>query len=129
MSTIIRICGVALIGLVAVSVMRGTKNELSGFISAATGLVLLGSAIGILYPIISYICDLTEGTDFSLYIETILKSLGVAVISESAADICRDSGEGAIASKVEFAAKALIIYMGLPVVKSLLTLAFGVLEK
>lgn len=110
------------------SVMRGVKNELSGFVSAATGLVILGASIALLYPVVTYIYEITEQTDFAVYIETILKALGVAIISESAADICRDCGESAIAAKVEFAAKASIMLLALPVVKSLLTLAFGVLE-
>ncbi len=125
MSALIRVCGVALVGLAAVSVLRGMKNELAGFISAATGVVLLGAGVAVMYPLISFVYEITADTGFSLYIETVVKALGIALVSESAADICRDSGEGAIASKVEFAAKATILYLGLPVVKDLLSLAFG----
>ncbi len=128
MSTIIKICGIALIGLICVSVIRGTKNELSGFVSAATGLVILGASIALLYPVIKFIYEITEQTEFAVYIETILKALGIAVISESAADICRDCGENAIAAKVEFAAKASIMLLSLPIVESLLSFAFEVLK-
>ncbi len=128
MNTLIKICGVAMIGLVCATVLRGTKNELSHFASAATGMVIFGVCLAILNPIISYIREMTEQTEFSLYIETILKALGMAIISESTADVCRDCGEQAIASKVELAAKASIILLALPVVKSLLALAFGVLS-
>ena len=128
MNEIIKICGVALVGLVAVSVMRGLKNDFSAFVGIATGLVLLGFAVGALYPLIEYVQKITEGNGFSLYIETILKALGIAVVAESAADICRDFGESAIAARVEFAAKSLIMLLALPVVESLLALAFGVLE-
>ncbi len=128
MNEMVKICGVALVGLVAVSVMRGLKNDFSAFAGIATGLVLLGFAVGALYPIIEYVQKITEGNGFSLYIETILKALGIAVVAESAADICRDFGESAIAARVEFAAKSLIMLLALPVVESLLALAFGVLE-
>lgn len=128
MNEIIKICGVALVGLVAVSVMRGLKNDFSAFAGIATGLVLLGFAVGAIYPLIEYIQKITEGNGFSLYIETILKALGIAVVAETAADICRDFGESAIAARVEFAAKSLIMLLALPVVESLLSLAFGVLE-
>lgn len=128
MSTIIKLCGVALVGLVAVSAMKGLKSGLSSFVSAATGLIILGGSIAILYPIISYIYEMTDGTSFSVYIETVMKALGIAIISETAADICRDSGESAIAAKIEFAAKAMIIYLGLPVIKNLISLAFGVID-
>ncbi len=125
---IVKLCGVALIGLVATSVMKGLKNEMSGFISAVTGLILLGGSIAMLYPIISYMHEITKETGFSVYIETVIKALGIAVISESAADLCRDAGESAIASKTEFAAKIMIIYLALPVIKNLISLAFGVVE-
>ena len=125
---IVKLCGVALIGLVATSVMKGLKNEMSGFISAVTGLILLGGSIAMLYPIISYMHEITKETGFSVYIETVIKALGIAVISESAADLCRDAGESAIASKTEFAAKIMIIFLALPVIKNLISLAFGVVE-
>lgn len=125
---IVKLCGVALIGLVATSVMKGLKNEMSGFISAVTGLILLGGSIAMLYPIISYMHEITKETGFSVYIETVIKALGIAVISESAADLCRDAGESAIASKTEFAAKIMIIYLALPVIKNLISFAFGVVE-
>jgi stage III sporulation protein AD len=60
--------------------------------------------------------------------KTILKAFGISVIAESAADICRDFGESAIGARVELAAKSLIMLLALPVVESLLSLAFGVLE-
>ena len=125
---IVKLCGVALIGLVATRVMKGLNNEMSGFISAVTGLILLGGSIAMLYPIISYMHEITKETGFSVYIETVIKALGIAVISESAADLCRDAGESAIASKTEFAAKIMIIYLALPVIKNLISLAFGVVE-
>ncbi len=125
---IVKLCGVALIGLVATSVMKGLKNEMSGFISAVTGLILLGGSIAMLYPIISYMHEITKETGFSVYIETVIKALGIAVISESTADLCRDAGESAIASKTEFAAKIMIIYLALPVIKNLISFAFGVVE-
>ena len=128
MSEIIKICGVAMIGIVAVSALRGIKNDFSVFAGAAAGLVLLGFAVSALYPIMEYVQKITQDSEFSLYIETILKALGISVIAESAADICRDFGESAIGARVELAAKSLIMLLALPVIESLLGLAFGVLE-
>lgn len=128
MNEIVKICGVALIGLAAVSVMRALKNDFAGFASLAAGLVLLGFGAGALYPIMEYVKKITENSGFSIYVETVVKALGIAVVTESAADICRDFGEAAIAARLEFAAKAIIMLLALPVVESLLALAFGVME-
>ena len=126
---ILKICGIALIGLICVSVMKTLKNEISGFISAATGLLIVGSSFALMYPVISYIGEISNDTGFSLYIETILKAIGIAMISQTTSDICRDCGENAIAGRVEFAEKASIMLISLPVVKSLIALAFEVMEK
>lgn len=129
MSMMIKLCGIALIGVVCVSVLKALKNEISGYISAAAGLLLVGSSFALLYPVISYIGEISSETGFSIYIETVLKALGIAIISQTTADICRDCGENAIAGRVEFAAKASIMLLSLPVVKSLITLAFEVMER
>ena len=128
MNEIIKICGVALIGLAATAVMCGLKNDFAGFAGIATGLVLLGFGIGAIYPVMGYIERITENSAFSVYVETIAKAMGIAVVAESAADICRDFGENAIGARLEFAAKGLIILLSLPVIESLLSLAFGVME-
>ena len=128
MNEIIKICGVALIGLAATAVMRGMKNDFASFAGIATGLVLLGFAVGAMYPVLGYIEKITENSAFSVYVETIVKAMGIAVVAESAADICRDFGENAIGARLEFAAKGLIMLLALPIIESLLALAFGVMK-
>ena len=65
---------------------------------------------------------MTDSTGFSLYSSVILKSLGIGILAQTTADICRDSGETAIASKVEFAAKIIILLLAIPILKTLLEL-------
>jgi stage III sporulation protein AD len=125
---IIKICGVALIGLAATAALRALRSDLASFAGIATGILLLGFAVGTMYPVLGYIAKITENSAFSVYVETIVKAMGIAVVAESAADICRDFGENAIGARLEFAAKGLIILLSLPVIESLLALAFGVME-
>jgi stage III sporulation protein AD len=125
---IIKICGVALIGLAATAALRALRSDLASFAGIATGILLLGFAVGTMYPVLGYIVKITENSAFSVYVETIVKAMGIAVVAESAADICRDFGENAIGARLEFAAKGLIILLSLPVIESLLALAFGVME-
>jgi stage III sporulation protein AD len=50
-----------------------------------------------------------------LYLTTLLKILGIAYIAEFGAQICRDAGEGTIASKIEMVGKILILVLALPI--------------
>ena len=127
MNEIVKICGIAIVGVIAVSIMRGLKNDFAGYVSIAAGVLLFGWALAAAYPLIEYVETITDGNGFLPYTETVLKALGIAIVSESAADICRDFGENSIASKVEFAAKSMILLLAMPVVRTLLELAFGVM--
>ncbi len=50
-----------------------------------------------------------------IYVETILKIIGIAYIAEFAAQLTKDAGQGAIAAKVELAGKILILAMAVPI--------------
>ena len=47
--------------------------------------------------------------------ETILKIIGIAYIAEFGAQITKDAGQGAIASKIELGGKVLILSMAIPI--------------
>jgi len=73
--------------------------------------------LGKINSVISFLQEMARQSNISLlYMETILKIIGVAYIAEFGAQICRDAGEGAIASKVEFAAKVIVIVLAIPVI-------------
>ena len=56
-------------------------------------------------------------------ISVLIKALGVAVAAQIAGDICRDNGNSAVAGVSELAAKATIIALALPLIKSAVGLA------
>ena len=56
----------------------------------------------------------------SRYIGVVLKIMGIAYISQFASELCRDAGEGAIASKIEVAGKIIIMTISMPIIYSLL---------
>lgn len=51
----------------------------------------------------------------SVYVETILKIIGIAYIAEFASQISKDAGQGSIASKIELGGKILILAMAIPI--------------
>ena len=55
-----------------------------------------------------------------VYLNTLLKIMGIAYLAEFGSQICRDAGEGVIAGKVEFAGKLLILVMALPLLAAVL---------
>ena len=56
----------------------------------------------------------------SMYLNTILKIIGIAYVTEFGAQVCRDAGEGAVAGKIEFAGKVLVMVMAMHIIALLL---------
>lgn len=61
------------------------------------------------------------------FIVLLIKITGIAFLSEFAVSICKDSGESAIASKIELGSKIIIISMSVPIISSLLELIIKIL--
>ncbi len=62
-----------------------------------------------------------------MYVETILKIIGIAYIAEFGAQITRDAGQGAIASKIELGGKILIMAMAIPILTVIIETIIGLL--
>lgn len=61
------------------------------------------------------------------YISVVLKIVGISYITEFGSQICTDSGESSIASKIELAGKILIMVVSTPIILSLLNLITNIL--
>lgn len=62
-----------------------------------------------------------------IYVKTILKIIGIAYIAEFGAQITKDAGQGAIASKIELAGKVLILLMAIPIITAIIKQVIGLL--
>ncbi|MBQ8551557.1 MAG: hypothetical protein IJ428_01950 [Clostridia bacterium] len=124
----IKYCGVALCTLAAVLILRGQKSEFAGYVSLAASVILLGAAITTFLPIFEYIKGIVSGTSFGSYLETLAKALGITLAVQLAAEICRDSGEAALASKLELIGKAEVLLLCLPLISELIKLAAELMQ-
>ena len=127
--TIFRLVGTAVIAVAALVAVRAYKPELALPVSIAAGLTILAAVLGSVTGIRSFIEGSVSGYGLDHeYVKIILKVLGIAYLAQFAAQLCRDSGEGAVASKVEFAGRILIITASLPAVSAVLELVGSLME-
>lgn len=56
------------------------------------------------------------------YLAVILKVIGLALITEISADMCRDSGQSALGTKIEFFGTVSVLVTAVPLFKALLQL-------
>ncbi len=63
----------------------------------------------------------------TVYVETILKIIGIAYIAEFGAQITKDAGQGSLASKIELGGKILILALAIPILTVLIETIIGLI--
>ena len=127
---IIKIVGIALIALVIIILLKQYKPEFAIYISILTGILILILVMDKLSGIINLIKSIVNQSYINTeFITLLIKITGIAFLSEFAVSICKDSGEAAIASKIEIGSKIIIISMAIPILSSLLELILKLLPK
>ena len=118
---IIKIIGVGLIALIIIILLKQYKPEFVIYISLLTGILILFLVMDELSGIISLLQSFANKASInSNFLIILIKITGIALLSEFAVSICKDSGEVAIASKIEKKKKIIIISMSIPIISSLL---------
>ena len=106
-----QIIGIAIISTALCLVIKKDRPEIAMFIGILTGVIILTSVIFKLGFIIESINDLANKANIpSVYITLIIKLIGIAYLMEFAIQLCKDCGEGNIASKLEFGGKIIVTY-------------------
>lgn len=125
---IIKIIGIGLIALVIIILLKQYRPEFAIYISLLTGVLILLLVMDQLTGIISLLQSLASKASInSTFLTLLIKITGIAFLSEFAVSICKDSGEGAIASKIEIGSKIIIIAMSIPIISSLLEIILKIL--
>ena len=125
---IIKIIGIALIALVIIIMLKQYRPEYAIFISILTGILILFLVMDRLTGIINLIQSIEDKFSINTqFIALLIKITGIAFLSEFAVSICKDSGEAAIASKIEIGSKIIIISMSMPIISSLLEIILKIL--
>lgn len=118
---IIQVVSFALIAVILIMVLKEHRPVLAMQLSIVVGVVIFLRMIHYLAAVLQMLTDMTLQADISLvYLNTLLKIIGIAYIAEFGSQVCRDAGEGAIAGKVEFAGKLMILVMALPLLAAVL---------
>ena len=125
---VIKIIGIALIALVIIILIKQYKPEFAIYISLLTGVLILIFVMDKLTGIINLLQTMTSKASInSTFLVILIKITGIAFLSEFAVSICKDSGEGALSSKIEIGSKIIIISMSIPIISNLLEIILKIL--
>jgi stage III sporulation protein AD len=113
----IQIVGFGLVATVLVLIVKEQKAMMAFLLAAFAGIVIFLFLIGKIADIIAMLERLADQSNVNMvFFQTILKIIGIAYIAEFGAQVVRDAGQEAIASKIELAGKVLIMVLAIPIV-------------
>lgn len=125
---IVKIIGIGLIAVILIVIIKQYRPEYSIYISVLTGILILFLVMDRLSGIINLVQSINSKSLVNTeFIAILIKITGIAFLSEFAVSVCKDSGESAIASKIEIGTKIIIISMSIPIISSLLEILIKIL--
>ncbi|MGN0710678.1 MAG: SpoIIIAC/SpoIIIAD family protein [Anaerovoracaceae bacterium] len=125
---IIKIALIALIGVILSQTIKNIKPDFVIYIVLATVIIIFTLSIEKLTAVFAFLESVYGSITYGkTFFPIIIKVLIVAYIADFTSQLCRDSGEGAIAGKVELAGKIIIFYMAVPILAAILELINSVL--
>lgn len=112
---IVGLVGIALIAAILSIMLKKYNPEYAIVLSILTSIFLIGTVLSSLTLAIDKVKNLIALAGMPLeYAMILFKTLGICFLAQFSADFCNDAGETALASKIELAAKIVIVILSLP---------------
>ncbi len=125
---IVKIIGIGITALIIIIILKQYKPEFAVYTSIVAGIAILLLSLSQITGVINLLKDISSRANInSQFLGIILKITGIAILTEFAVSICQDSGESAIASKIDIGGKMMIITMSIPIISGLLETILKVL--
>lgn len=116
-----KIIGIGLIALILIIILKQYKPEFVIYVSLIAGALIMLISFSKISGIIDLINNLSSRLSVHReFITLLIKITGIAIITEFAVSICKDSNETAIASKVDMGGKVIMVSMSIPIIAGLL---------
>lgn len=127
---IIKIICIALVAVTIIIILKQYKPEFAIYVTLTAGALIILLVMDKLTGIISLLKSIENKASInSTFIALLIKITGIAFLSEFAVGICKDSGESAVASKIEMGSKIIIISMSIPIISALLEIILKILPQ
>ncbi|WP_245701137.1 stage III sporulation protein AD [Shouchella lonarensis] len=125
---IVQLVGLGLIATFLALVVKEKQPVFALMLTMFAGALIFLFLMDEITAMIELIQQLAENADIHMvYLQTILKMIGIAYITEFGAQISRDAGQGVIATKIELAGKIFILVLAIPIIKAVIEMILALL--
>ncbi len=127
--TVISIAVIGIAAALLAAQLKAVKGEYGVCLAMAAGLVICLYSASKLETVTETLAKVQSCIRISsVYLDTLLKMVGIACIAEFASGICKDAGYGSLGSQIEIFGKLSILAVSMPVLLALLETVRGFLS-
>lgn len=124
MESIVKIAVLAVVAALCAVMVKKQVPELGMVIGLAAGVLILTPSVAAIKRAKELMESLADVAGLSPVVLTpVIKTVGIAIVTKLAAEICRDAKEGGIAAFVETAGASVALFVCLPLIEAV----FGVI--
>ena len=123
MSDTAKICALGITCAIICVLIKHYRSEFSMPAKLGSVVLMLGIALTVLSPVLTYIKELMGNTLASEYSTLTLKALGIGYLTQISSEICRESGEGSIATGIETVGKLELIILSFPLLSKIFAIS------
>lgn len=125
---IVSVAGICITAAVMCKLFSDSGKEYALYIKLAAAAAVMSMIIIFVSPIAETVRSIYSraGADEE-YLTVLFKSLGICYITQFTCDVCRDSGENALATQAELAGKISLMIIALPLFESLSGIVAGLI--
>ena len=101
--------------------LKSVKSEYGVYLVMAAGVFIFLYGLGKMEVILDTLAQIRDSIQIeSIYLDMLLRMIGIAYVAGFASGICRDAGYGALGSQIEIFGKLSILAVSMPVFGALL---------
>lgn len=121
MDGLYKIVAVGIVSALIIICLKNANSELAAPVSIASGLLVLLMTVSYVKDFVSFFGDIANvaGIDDGVY-KIVLKVLAISYLSEFASGAVEDLGQKNLSEKIQFAGKAIMIVLAVPLLKNLI---------
>lgn len=125
---IVQIVGLGLVATILIVILKEERPEIALQISIVISAIVFLLMLEKIISLVDVINNLAQKANIdTIYLSAVLKIIGISYVAEFGAQICRDAGSSSTASKIEFAAKIMIMLLSVPILMAVLDLIIKIL--
>lgn len=127
---IFAICGCAVTACVLIVTIKQQRPDMAVLLSVAACAVLLALLLSGLRDTVEAVRDMLSSLEaYAPEMLSVLRALGVCLVTQLASDVCRDAGQASVASKVELGGRIAALSLMLPLLSGVLHLTEQIINE